>query len=517
MSVASWATRRQAGTGGLVAEFAWRDRRIGYAIAAGLAVGAALISAWLTPRGPITTTEALASMVVALIVGLGAGVATGDRRSALLAPVIFVGAFELARLPVDGPTVDGIQLGSMYGMIAFVLGRGLHGLLVLAPMALGAVFGVELAARRGRPSTHRMGLAGWIVAIGLGLGLGGVGVVIAGPASTAPIVGADGRPLAGSIAELTSVELGGHEQSLMIRGRSTENPVLLYLTGGPGGTDLGAMRRDSSLEAEFVVVTWEQRGAGKSYSALDPATTLTLDGMVADTIELTDYLRTRFDEERIYLVGQSWGSTLGVLAAQQRPDLYHALVGVGQMVSQRETDIRFFEDTLAWARGVGDTELVATLEGLGLPPYADIRAYEEVIGHEHEWNAYPELDLDNEMPAILFVPEYTFLDRLNAFRGFLDTFAALYPQLQDIDFRATATDLEVPVYMVLGAHEARGRAEPADEWFAMLDAPSKERIVFPAAGHRAQFDRPADFAALLSRIRDETIGTGSTATEGSGT
>src|SRR5690606_22711880 len=184
------------------------------------------------------------------------------------------------------------------------------------------------------------------------------------------------------------------------------NPVLLYLTGGPGGTDLGAIRRDVTLEQDFTVVVWEQRGAGKSYAALDPTDTFTLDQLVSDAIEVTEYLRDRFDEEKIYLVGQSWGSTLGVLAAQARPDLYHAFVGVGQMVSPRETDILFWEDTLAWAEETGNVGLAETLRRNGPPPYDDLIRYDPVVSHEHDWNAYPQMDLTNEMPAILFVPEY---------------------------------------------------------------------------------------------------------------
>ena len=72
------------------------------------------------------------------------------------------------------------------------------------------------------------------------------------------------------------------------------------------------------------------------------------------------------------------------------------------------------------------------------------------------------------------------------------------------DFRRTATSLDVAVYMVLGEHEARGRAAPANDWFKMLTAPTKERIIFEGAGHRANFDRPADFAVLMSRVVDET-------------
>jgi pimeloyl-ACP methyl ester carboxylesterase len=485
-------------------ELIWADWRSGLAIAAALATAAALLGTWLTPRGPITASEALVSMALALAVGAAAGLTTGSRWSILVAPAVSIVVFEVARLPIDGPTVDGIHLDSMYGVIAVVLGRGLHALLVVAPMAIGAYYGVELAARLGKDGTAKMGPLGWILAGILAFGLLALSVVIASPAITAPILGADGEPPPGSIAELTTARIGGHDQALMIRGRSTENPVLLYLNGGPGGTDIGAMRRDVGLEQDFVVVTWEQRGSGKSYSALDPAATLTLDQMVADTVELTTYLRDRFDEDKIYLVGNSWGATLGVLAAQQHPELYHAYVGIGQMVSQRETDILFYEDTLAWAERTGNQELAAALREIGPPPYADIRYYEEVIGHEHEWNPYPELDLDNEMPAILFVPENSLMDRLNAFRGFLDSFYVLYPQLQEIDFRRTATNLDLPVYMVLGEHEARGRAVPANEWFEMLAAPTRERIIFEGAGHRAHFDRPADFAALMARVVDET-------------
>ena len=157
-------------------------------------------------------------------------------------------------------------------------------------------------------------------------------------------------------------------------------------------------------------------------------------------------------------------------------------------------------------RADGDTALGATLRGNGPPPYDDLLAYEPAISHEHDWNPYPELDLDREMPANLFVPENSVMDRINGLRSFLDTFSVLYPQLQDIDFRTDATTIEVPVYLAVGAHEARGRAVLADEWFAMLQAPAKERVVFEHSGHRPQFEEPAAFAALMRRVAAETGG-----------
>lgn len=480
-------------------EWLWADWRVGYALVVGLAVGFGLTSAWWTPRGPITSSEALTSMAAALIVGVVAGLVTGSRWSMLVAPVVFSVVFELARIGTVGPTVDAINLGSVLGITAFVLGRMFHGLLVLAPMILGAGYGASLAGRLGNNGAPTLGGIGWTFMALASLALIAVAFVIARPATTAPIPGVGGAELSGSVAELTTVDIGGHEQVLMIRGRDVDNPVLLYLAGGPGGTDIGAMRRDVGLETDFVVATWEQRGAGKSYAALDPTETFTLDQLVSDTIEVTDYLRDRFDEDRIFLVGQSWGSTLGVLAAQQRPVLYHALVGVGQMVSQRATDVMFWEDALSWARSTGNDGLARTLQDNGPPPYKDINRYDPVVSTEHQWNDYPGLDLSHEMPGILFVPEYDWMDRINAFRGFLDTNATLYPQLQDIDFRKDVPQLEVPYYMVLGEHEARGRAVLADEWFGMVHAPSKERFTFDGSGHRPNFDRPADFVGVMNQ------------------
>lgn len=479
-------------------------RRAGLLVGSAFAFAAGVLAAWVAPRGPATTEEALGWLVGSLLVGGGVGLALGTRWSVILAPAASIVGFELARMGAVGPTVDGVQLGSTYGIIALVVGRGSTLVLTLPAMVLGSLIGVQLAASRHRPGATSLRVLGWASVGLLSVAVVGLALGLARPASTPAILGADGVAVPGSIAELTRVPIGGHDQALLIRGRSADAPVLLHLAGGPGGTDLGAMRRDTSLEDDFVVVTWDQRGTGKSYPALDPVDTLTLEQVVADTIELTEYLRDRFGEERIYLRGNSWGSLLGVLAVEARPDLYHAWIGSGQMVSPPATDRMFWEDTIAWAEANGDEALVATLVENGPPPYEDILDYEPAASHEHDWNQYPGFDNDGEMPATLFVPENTLMDQVNGLRAFLDTFSVLYPRIQDIDLRVDAARLEVPVYLVSGAHEARGRAVLAAEWFELLEAPTKEHIVFEEAGHRPSFEEPGRFAELMRRVRDET-------------
>ena len=327
-----------------------RDRRAGIAAALILAGGWGLLAGWWTPRGPITTLQALTAIAASLAVGALGGWLMRSRWAMLLTPVLFAAVFELTRAGTAGPLVDGIRLdgGGSFGLLAFILGRGLHAVLALVPMILGAALGAGLARRQteGRPRIHGRARAGLVArrvtAAVAAVALLALTVGISRPASTDAILTDTGAPMAGSVAELIRVPVGAHDQAMMIRGTSTDNPVLLYLAGGPGGTELGAMRRHGqALEKDFIVVTWDQRGIGKSYDSLDPVSTLTLQQAVNDTVEVSNYLRDRFGQDKIYLFGQSYGTILGVLAAQQHPELYRAYIGVGQMVDPRATDVVF--------------------------------------------------------------------------------------------------------------------------------------------------------------------------------
>ena len=495
------------------------DRELDTRLAWGLVLlasgGYALLAAWWTPRGPMSPLEGLAAMGLGLLVGLVAGLLVRTRWAMVAAPLTFAALFELTRLGLSGPTVDGISLGSTYGIIAFVLGRGLHGLLALLPMVLGAAFAVawtrrQLPARSTKRSFRgRLGLGlRRTVSVVATVALVALAALVARPATTEPIVDANGQTVAGSVSELTRVEIGGHDLALMIRGRSLENPVMLFLAGGPGGSELGAMRRHSeTLENDFVVVTLDQRGTGRSYDQIDPTSTMTLDRAVADTIEVTNYLRDRFGQDKVYLVGQSWGTILGVLAAQRQPDLFSAFVGVGQMVDPAETDRTYYRDTLAWARENGNSDLVDTLIKSGPPPYSSVIDYEPTLSYEQE--VYPYSHVGNSegagaMTENIFVREYTLLEQLHILGGFLDTFSVLYPQIQDIDFRTQATSLDVPVYLAQGAHETPGRAGPAKQWFDLLEAPSKRLTTFETSGHRPLWEQPAEFHDLMTKVLSET-------------
>lgn len=480
-----------------------RTRAVGAVAVAG---GAGAVAGWLVPRGPVTTAEAVGAVIAAVAVGVASGWLMRSSWAVLVAPATFMLVFELARMRVDGPTVDGIRIDGIYGVIALVAGRGVDALLMVLPMVVGVGYGLVLAARgQGPPHPpRRRRLARRGV---LALGTLAAVALLAGllrPASTEEIRGEDGEPVAGSIAELVEVRIGEHDQALMLRGVSAEAPVLLYLEGGPGGTGIGRIRSSGEdLEQDFVVATWDQRGAGKSYDALEPASTLTVDQVVDDTLEVVDYLRDRFDEQKIYLVGSSWGTTVGVLAVQRSPQLFHAYVGTGQMVDQFETDTLMYAESLADAEARGDDDMVDALRELGEPPYDDTLDYPVAIASNPRWLDFEHGEDHNpsaEYPASLFVSEYTLIEQLRGMAAIAETFDVLYPQLEDTDLRVQVPSLEVPVLVIEGRYEAAGRETLAREWFELLSAPSKRYVVLENSGHTPPSDEPGRFAELMADV-----------------
>ncbi|AGZ42330.1 putative aminopeptidase ybaC [Actinoplanes friuliensis DSM 7358] len=442
---------------------------------------------WWMPRGPLTGTQVVWSVVLSLAVGGLAGWASRSRWSMLIAPTVFWIAVEVLRLRVDGPSVDAPH-ASAFGFVTLIAGRGLQGLLSSLPMLLGAAYGAAVARSGGRFRRYVTALvsAGVLVAT----------VALALPASTPPIPGPR------SVAELTHVDANGHRLGLMIRGVDTAAPVLLFVPGAPGGSERGGVRRHlAALEQRFVVVTLDRRGGGASYPALDPAATVSPESEVGDIIAVTDQLRRRFGAEKIYLLGHSGGSVLSVLAVQRRPDLFRAYIGTGQGVDVRASDQIFYTDILAWARSTGRTDLARQLVAQGPPPYADVYSYEPIMLHENqaygdETNAFADLD----------VPESTLLQKAHTINALLDTWSALYPRMQDVDLRRDAPRLEVPVYLVQGGREMRGLAVIFDQWYGQLQAPVKELTVLESSGHRAIFEEPDRFAAVLDRVLAETSG-----------
>ena len=475
------------------------------------------------PRGPVTSGQAL--------VLLGSGyssaslrtdpaVALGDAARARAAQIV---VFELARLGASGPTVDGISIDGLFGPLAFIVGRGFYGLVGVLPMVVAAAYGAAVA-RRLRVESRAASAA--LADRSVRPPRRDRARRARRPRARLPARNSRracrrsatraARSLPGSIASLEQVRINGSDQWIEIRAWSPDKPVLLSIPGGPGQSDLALSRPTlGTLAKDFVVVSWDQRGIGKSYASYDPKT-LTTKQAVADTIALTNYLRQRFDERKIYLFGESGGSIIGVLAVQQHPELYHAWIGSGQMVNPRETDRRIYHDLLAYAATHHDTGLASTLRGYGPPPYTSVYAYGYVMGQYDklagdytEPKAYRDaLDKAGVGPFGVLGSEYTLPEKMNVLRGLIDVFSVMYPQWQTIDFQRTAEQLQVPVYIFTGKHELAARRDLALAWFKQLQAPIKQLYDYPDAGHATAFEHFQDLhRIMLSTVLPQTYST----------
>lgn len=299
------------------------------------------------------------------------------------------------------------------------------------------------------------------------------------------------------IASLERVRIGGVDQYILIRGNDTSLPVLLFLHGGPGMPAMYlAHAFQGELEKEFVVVQWDRRGAGKSYRE-DISGTLTTEQLVADTVELTNMLRVRFHQDKIYLVGHSWGTYLGMLVIARYPELYRAYVGIGQLA--RMSPIAAIQDEYIRqsAAHMGDQEAIKQLEQKG----ADVR--ETLLfkfgGELHYAKSYTPLLLTG-----LAAPEYSLRDARNIPRG-----VSLYSrdfvqnsisgELMDV-----ITQVEIPVYFFTGRYDYTDPFALTEQYFSKIRAPEKHLVWFEQSSHFPFYEEPAAFARQMRGVISAT-------------
>ena len=308
------------------------------------------------------------------------------------------------------------------------------------------------------------------------------------------------------INALERVTLGGTRQWISIRGHDKGNPVLLFLHGGPGSANLGKLRLQCpELERHFVVVTWDQRGAGKSQAAFD-ADTLTVEQIVSDTHELIVMLKQRFGVDGVYLMGFSWGTVPGLLAAARYPEDLHAYIGAGQIVNYAEGERQSLVYVQGVARERNDAEALQALSAID-PAYTTADWYDQLMT-QRKWllkygGVYHTADsYAHEALMLLRAREYSLVDFTlwpGASARSLKTF---WPALMPLDLAEMVPEVQVPVYLFSGRHDWNSPYPLVEDYFAQLRAPAgKDLIWFEDAAHDIFFDQPGQVVEALRRIK----------------
>jgi pimeloyl-ACP methyl ester carboxylesterase len=327
-----------------------------------------------------------------------------------------------------------------------------------------------------------------------------------------PIVDANGEIVPDGVARLEEVTLGGFQQSVLVRTQNVNNPVLLVLHGGPGTTLIPFVEQiqPAALEEYFTVVHWDQRGAGKSY---DPAMTLddlSADKIVSDTMELTDILRQRFGQDKIFLTGHSWGSALGFLVLQQDSSPYHAYIASGERIGWEASH----QDGFDWVKQLATEQQIApVLEQIARIEPFDINNTDHIATLYQGLNYFRGGDVytaglwDKMMAYALGgkSPYYT-MGEIDTYLVAKDlTQKAVEPFATSYDLTKTYMSSDIPIHFIQGEYDHYAPERLSRAYFEALEAPAKSYVVIKDAGHSMMYDQPDDWAAALIDVAKKTL------------
>ncbi len=317
-----------------------------------------------------------------------------------------------------------------------------------------------------------------------------------------------------AISEYRTVELGGVEQSILIRGNDKSNPILLYIHGGPGNPETPIIvPYQKEWEEYFTVINWDQRGSGRSYHKDIDKASLNTEQICQDAIELTKYLQETFQVEKIYLVGHSYGTYVGMKCVQMNPESYYAYVGMGQVGNQQENEKKLIAYATQMAENEGNQEVLNELSTLGDLPYSK-EDFGNKISLSRKWTTYyggslyGKKNTNRFILETLYRPEYSLFDLMDYING-----EKLYYtntkedqarwELFNANLCKEIPRVEVPVYFVQGENDYITSFKVCQAYFNILEAPYKELIPLAECAHNPIMDMTKEVSEILINVKNE--------------
>ncbi len=324
---------------------------------------------------------------------------------------------------------------------------------------------------------------------------------------TKPFLDESGNVLEGSISEKTFVDINGMSLGMFIMAKNTSSPVLLLLGGGPGIPEYFLEQEyPSGLADEFVVCYLEYRGTSLSYMSGMDTGTMTLEQYVDDVVDVTNYLSERFGQEKIYLMGHSFGTYIGLNAVHQHPELYHSYIAMAQVTNARESEILAFNYMLEQYKTIGNKEMIKRFEEY--PIATSEEAFAQYAMSDLRDTAMHELGVGttHTMRSIMsgiFFPSlrcgvYTQMERINIWRGkaFAQTTEILTGSRSFNAFNEVP-EIEIPIYFFGGIYDYTVCYSLQKEYFEQLQAPMKAFYTFDNSAHSPLFEEPEKAMEIL--------------------
>ncbi|MDG2449956.1 MAG: alpha/beta hydrolase [Saprospiraceae bacterium] len=329
------------------------------------------------------------------------------------------------------------------------------------------------------------------------------------PQKTDSIYNNEGQIIENSISKIENIEINGVSQRVVIRGWDKNNPVLLHLHGGPGNPDRPFIRRlNAHVEDLFTVIYWDQRGIGGSYHKDIEPHSISLVQIADDGIVISEYFKERFNKDKIYIQGHSWGTAVGITMAQKRPDLFHAYIGIGQMASSARSEKISYQYALEEAHKAHNEKDIKVLNDIGSPPYLEENWIENMLKQRQILWKYenPENPVEQSMFQIYMVyimhPEYSIFDKIGMLKGAGLAMKYLWDDAMNIDFFKTVPNLDLPIYIIQGKYDKHTSTVVAKTYFDSLNAPLKQYFEFEKSAHAPHFEEYNRYKKIL---REEVL------------
>ena len=313
-----------------------------------------------------------------------------------------------------------------------------------------------------------------------------------------------GNQISGSISEKVFIPINGVEQGMFIKGKDSTKPVLLFLHGGLP-TYFLTERYPTGLEDLFVVCWWDQRGSGLSYSPKVEHETITLEQLLADTKAVTNYLRQRFGQQKIYLMGHSGGTFIGIHAAALFPELYHAYLAVSQMTDQFLSEKFAREFMIGEYQKLGDKRMANKLESVRID--RNITAKYLALRDEamHGLGIGTTRDMNSVITGVFLESlknrEYTLVEKIKLWQGKASSGVhLLWKKMIKTDLAKEITSLKIPIYFFHGKYDYTTNYNLAKSYFDKLQAPIKRFYSFEKSAHSPMFEEPEKVRQIMELI-----------------
>jgi pimeloyl-ACP methyl ester carboxylesterase len=316
------------------------------------------------------------------------------------------------------------------------------------------------------------------------------------------------------VQETYAARIGGIDQWLSVRGQDRDNPMVLFVHGGPAAPIMPSQWQfQRPLEEYFTIVNYDQRGAGKTYNSVAPdsiADTIHVQRYVDDAIEMAEYLRKRYGKRKLILMGHSWGTVVAMHAALKRPDLFHAYVGIGQVVNTRENERISFEYGLQQARAHDNTEAIREMGTIAPYPGTTPITRERIVIARKWPQFYGGLTAFREDSTYYFraprlSPEYDDRDRCAIDAGSVFSLGRLLDEFLQVDFTGVQ-EFPIPVVMFMGRHDYTTPSAPTERWLQQVKAPYKRGVWFEHSAHMMPWEEPGKtLVSLLEQVRPLAI------------